>query len=383
MSVGPNIIQDGLVFGYDADDRSRFYAGEPTTNYVANIISGTSATYSKPTTIYQVSANVIDAVDETSPIGSYSQYVGDANSINQQVWWNLTNNGLDFRNSEITISIWLKGSGTCFLNIYSDVNGYGSSSTITLNDTWTRYSYTRTIGNYTSSAWAGVRGILSGTTVSMAGVQIELKDHETQFTETSRSNTEALFDLVSNTTIDLTNISFNGGDLFFDNNELNYIDLGTFPELDSGDITIDFWAKIYNANVVIGKHYNNFEIRIEPTYFGGYIGHTSGWREINDAQVVHGANYASSYNNYTYVISYTDNNIKFYTNNIYKGLLDGATLGITMSHYTTGGELSIGRRAAGNSSFFHGKLPILKIYNRVLSANEIQQNYNVTKGRFQ
>jgi hypothetical protein len=35
MITGPNIINDGLIFGYDADDRStRFYKGEPTTNIV-------------------------------------------------------------------------------------------------------------------------------------------------------------------------------------------------------------------------------------------------------------------------------------------------------------------------------------------------------------
>ena len=32
---GPDIITDGLVFGYDADDRSsRFYPGEPAVNSV-------------------------------------------------------------------------------------------------------------------------------------------------------------------------------------------------------------------------------------------------------------------------------------------------------------------------------------------------------------
>lgn len=34
INRGPNIVQDGLVFGYDTDDRSsRFYKGEPTINY--------------------------------------------------------------------------------------------------------------------------------------------------------------------------------------------------------------------------------------------------------------------------------------------------------------------------------------------------------------
>lgn len=38
MYTGPNIVRDGLIFGYDADDRSkRFYHGEPTVNLITLI----------------------------------------------------------------------------------------------------------------------------------------------------------------------------------------------------------------------------------------------------------------------------------------------------------------------------------------------------------
>ena len=36
MYTGSNIVRDGLIFGYDADDRSkRFYPGEPTVNLLS------------------------------------------------------------------------------------------------------------------------------------------------------------------------------------------------------------------------------------------------------------------------------------------------------------------------------------------------------------
>jgi hypothetical protein len=42
----------------------------------------------------------------------------------------------------------------------------------------------------------------------------------------------------------------------------------------------------------------------------------------------------------------------------------------------------IGRRSPSTQGPFGGKIPIVQIYNRALSADEVLQNYNATKGRF-
>ena len=38
--------------------------------------------------------------------------------------------------------------------------------------------------------------------------------------------------------------------------------------------------------------------------------------------------------------------------------------------------------STGASSFFQGNIAQTQIYNRALSATEIKQNYNATKGRY-
>ena len=38
--------------------------------------------------------------------------------------------------------------------------------------------------------------------------------------------------------------------------------------------------------------------------------------------------------------------------------------------------------SAGSEGYFDGKIPLVKIYNKALTAAEIQQNYNALKGRF-
>jgi hypothetical protein len=50
--------------------------------------------------------------------------------------------------------------------------------------------------------------------------------------------------------------------------------------------------------------------------------------------------------------------------------------------YGGSGIWKTGRRAFSADSMFQGNLSKLKIYNRVLTASEVLQNYNATKGRF-
>ena len=45
-------------------------------------------------------------------------------------------------------------------------------------------------------------------------------------------------------------------------------------------------------------------------------------------------------------------------------------------------DLDIGRRSGNNDRYHHGKIADLKIYSKALTAAEVTQNYNATKGRY-
>ena len=45
-------------------------------------------------------------------------------------------------------------------------------------------------------------------------------------------------------------------------------------------------------------------------------------------------------------------------------------------------NLSLGRWSYGNSRFWNGKMSSFKSYNRILTASEVQQNFNATRSRF-
>ena len=55
----------------------------------------------------------------------------------------------------------------------------------------------------------------------------------------------------------------------------------------------------------------------------------------------------------------------------------GSYTGFTTEHYAT-----FGRHGATSSYYYDGKIANAKIYNRALSADEVQQNYNAYKNRF-
>ena len=45
-------------------------------------------------------------------------------------------------------------------------------------------------------------------------------------------------------------------------------------------------------------------------------------------------------------------------------------------------DMAIGRRVSTNTEYFIGNIALVQIYNRTLTAQEVLQNYNATKGRY-
>jgi hypothetical protein len=78
-----------------------------------------------------------------------------------------------------------------------------------------------------------------------------------------------------------------------------------------------------------------------------------------------------------FVVVYTSGTIKVYFNTIEQGLT-GTTTGYNI---TSNGTLYIGRYITAPYEL-NGRIASMKIYNRALTASEIQQNFNALRGRF-
>lgn len=166
-----------------------------------------------------------------------------------------------------------------------------------------------------------------------------------------------------------------GGSIVFDGAD-DYVDCGNILN-NPTELTVNFWVKNPNNNVIITKGYRLWEIRFSDNEFGGYVGQNNGsnfWYGIaNNFNILHGAN-LTQWNNFTYVFNYSTGNIKFYTNSIEKG---SVTVPQMSSTYLPTYNLNIGRRVEFGTDLLSGSLSNVQIYSRTLSQSEIFQNYQV------
>lgn len=199
-------------------------------------------------------------------------------------------------------------------------------------------------------------------------------------------------DLMGNYNTILTNgpvFSFaNNGSIYFDGTD-DYASFPTYYPVFTGDFAINLWAKftryIDYQNVISSADNGNViqGFWLEFGYIRGFTLGTTGTQLILDDNLVDLRNLSINvwHNICVSRIGTGSNNLKLYVDNILCGQnSSNATVGSALEN------LEIARYAkdvlSGNS-FFQGNVANLNIYsNRGLTATEVLQNYNTTKGRF-
>lgn len=78
------------------------------------------------------------------------------------------------------------------------------------------------------------------------------------------------------------------------------------------------------------------------------------------------------------VFTYTSGTIAVYFNGVSQPLT-GVTTGYNITNTSA---LWIGQYIGGGNYFLNGNIPIMNVYNRALSAEEVKQNFNALRGRF-
>jgi hypothetical protein len=385
---GANTVVDGLVFGYDTGyplvsgnlDTYKFNRGEPTENQISQMVGSTDFSY--PEVTYRSTATETNVSDSTAPGGKYSRFTGIDDSSNNQLYSRFNTANIDVRNSTITYSVYLKGSGTCHLTIYADNIGYGTSSTITLTNKWTRYTYTRAVTNYTTNCWVAVRGVLNTTDVYIASQQAEIKSHTTPFTTGTRSATESLIDLTRTTNIDLSNVSFDSNaQMTFDGTD----DRATYTTPHDDSVTELTYELVFKGSR--GEDYTYILHNNGQDITTGNSFCTFGW--LGSTDNIYGSfngHYSSMYDTTTTIDSnkyyhltlvWNGSTQKFYINGVEKKSMNLGSIVKTLSTTTSiGGEKNAAHR------MMTGTVPLVKTYTRALSAQEVLQNYNALKERF-
>ena len=373
--ANPDIVTDGLAFIYDTGS-GKSYKGEPTVNllnYTTEFNNWTAAKNSgtTPTVTADTSVNPLGLAN--APMADKVYLPDDGTYPRIQQYFTPSNTNTH------TFSVWIRslsGNCDCFLGAFRNSPwSLPGSSVKSITGEWQRFTFSWTPPDTTTHViYMGSHDTAAqkGNTLEFWGAQMEAKSHATQFVNGTRSATQGLLDLTNNATIDISNASFDSNaQMVFDGTD-DTINTGLFsgrnPTADP--FTIEAMVKsdiTSGSRMWIDATSNGSNQRLYCAYAATGTGNPMGiqgtaWSSsgVNDADYHH------------YVIVMDGSVARLYNNGEAHSTRNYTSYQIQ--------ALNIGGR---NTYRWLGDIPIFKLYNKALTASEVLQNYNATKGRFQ
>lgn len=394
------IREDNLTFGYDTGDIYNSYLGRPTTNLVGDGMSNYNNVGGSVTTTLTLNGDYYRGAPVYKQLltpldGSGVSWLSNGNNPGLGV---VSGGGGGLANRFTGHSIFFKPTvpmnGVPIFLAYSNIAGWQANTTPPedMGDGWFRAyvlwydTTTRSDGKYwainpaTASLnvpitifWAGpFKEDLNSTTVS-------------QYIYGTRSTTQGLRDLTGNHSLDLSYVTFNTDirpKIQFDGSD-DYITLPSSAVPTGNEITIEILASwsgsLQNNSIIAGGSGGNQDLSLHLPWGDGNVYWDFGrpFNRINKA-IGSADNYVG---NHHWVVS------KNSTTGIMRIFLDG-----TLWHYGGGltsttpllNSASIGRYDIENvkAYYYKGDIPILKIYNKELTPEEVHKNYLHYKDRF-
>ena len=183
--------------------------------------------------------------------------------------------------------------------------------------------------------------------------------------------------------------SNNGGSIIFDGTN-DYVSLGTLSNLvGKTNVSVECWF------------YNNSTLSTYQSVIGqfdgvnGWLIHTSTLTNykilvcVGDGAAFGGVNDTPTGSWIHVVLAYdgtligNTNRLKMYVNGVLRAFssYQGGTVPASWPNATSV-NTNIGALLPSYGRYFNGNIPSVKIYTKTLSASEVLQNYNATKGRY-
>jgi hypothetical protein len=370
MSVysGPEITNDGLVFAYDMVNQEKSWRGAPVTNLAKNLsnqIDWSIGNLLQSVSISTITLNEVYRITSTSGTGtSFRIRFNNATLVNGATYtvsykYRFISGGLTFRAND-----WCDQSITRVVNEISPSIFYetatGSRST---------YDSTFRFLDFEMS---------NNTVVEIWDLQLEERSFATPYSSTQvRTNTQSILDLTSRNTVTASSLTYASDGTFSFNGSGNNISI---PSVDfSSAQTIEIWLKPEENDGVRRNPYNQA--------YGGYgtwthepsgvINYYYGDAGANNSPYIgHTSNFSVAQNEIACVCTTRDTSTSWWYKN-----------GVQYNSYSHGfGSLTTDNSSiligTGYAGSYLGKIYAVKLYNRALSATEVQQNFNAMRGRF-
>jgi len=386
-SANPDIVDDGLVFLYDTDD-GKSYKGEPTEN-IALTEMGISLGQNFSSGQYFCTTSIVNFSQAKYGNGVVWKYAIDRN--NDRNWLRSPYSSAS-GGSTWTFSYWVYNPNSINVTMQARIFGLDSNSTIVTNQTnnitcqsltWTQVYLTTALAATATQIGFHLELINEedfsvNDFVYLDGIQLEEKSHVTQFTTGTRSATQGLIDRTGNSTIDLSDVSFDS------NAQMTFDGTDDYIPLTGNILNVDAFTVEAVVNITSTGNYN------KPIFVAGNLSNSGIWffkhrSGLGNRLVMHGydgvnpridvvsVNQVPDAQNTYVAVTFDGSAYQLYMN----GELEGSPVvdnkvGATTTNY-------IGKQS---SIYLDGDIPTMKIYNKALTPDEILQNFNATKSRF-
>jgi hypothetical protein len=420
-SAGPNSKgENSLVFAFDMADTQNSNLGEPTENLFLNptfIGDDRTFTISQNWTwsgyTGQSGWRFYNKTNSPAPLKFPNEQAvittganNDGTTQNRRFYCNVVLEP----NTTYTVSVWMYYDGpdnmsNAIAHFEYDYSGNGlplnsgyfkSFATFIQENNISRGEWFRFQDTYTTGA--GYEGGLIGPVISgnknnliaMQRFQIEKKPHVTPFVNGERTFYNSIKDLTKRTSIGANFVNFNSeGKILFDgtgtNNNL-YVDQNNDDHLKLyGDHTIEAVVNPYsdgwvdsNASIIRFGMGGDLLYAFQVANRNQLLYH---WYDTA-FRSVYSPNGIVNENQYNHVLVVKSGlTVTFYSNGVYSGeyaitqsTVDPGRIGIGATRYAS--------VAGTTGQDFSGEIPVLKIYNKALSAEEVSANFEVIRKRF-
>ena len=370
-SSGPNTLgESNLVFAYDTGDVKNSYIGEPTTNLYTTLGFGFYQQEGNHTAARTVgpapNLNLPSNYDYTT-ITTTGNWQAEVNRI--IIWTNTS-----LTSGTYNISFWARVTSTSTATMGCAFYGNNINNTMSLTNQWQRFSIQSTTHPlYRATEFGSLSGAI---TFQIAGLQIESVPHATQYVNGIRSATQGLLPVIGNSTIDLSNVSFDSNaQIIFDGTDDYIVTSNNIPcNFGTGDFTIEvmIYPQSFSSytHMVALPSQNTFALKADigngiiyyyDPSFTTY-GSTSGW--------------TLTLNQWNHVVLVRSGNVAYvYLNGVSKGSKTGFNTNFSSTQIVNVGN-------GGTSEHTPKKINLVKIYNTALTADQVKQNYQQYKTRF-
>jgi len=371
-SSGPGAVNSGLVFAYDMANYEKSWRGEPTTNlYDFSFYQAEGG--------HTATRTVGDAPGLSTSVVDYHTITTSGSWINESARLIIWPTTALAASTTFRVSFWARVTSKETTTIKSAFYGNAVNNSHSLTTSWQRFSYSST----THSAYRALEfGSDDGAiTFQIAGIQWESKSVQTPYVKTSRSNTQAILDLTGQNTITANSLTYNADGTFTFATGVNYC---TVSSLDSliGDVTLEAVVDLGTAN---GPHQTaictDLGYRYGIKLLASYHGNMAAWAGFGSTDyLVSGSNIQSTGNNHICLTrSSSTGLISLYRNGILVATGTGNTGNMSSAGSAQG---RLGLEYHSGSYGFNGKINFARAYSRVLTADEIAQNFAATRSRY-